>query len=484
MLDIQIRMNSSGYVNVFQWNREWFFSRRVKFDSGFNVMAEYEISRHGPEIICCFTGIQKWVVRWWKRPFWFSKKICVTYSSNWTIPDKGGCSQVLISPPNVWHLCNDETHGRACVCLFRYDLNQRECVGKMITCAQVWKQWKQVCRRLKTNDKHCARMNEARDWGLEANMGLTFPHSPRIVPPAQIRTFVRHSNWMLAVLVSHDNSVDTLCRNTRSHWRWMWVPIRLNHCRVFCGGANLVARQLSHWHLQSATIIALLGELLISNFNWLLCECSLCQVLWNDAAHIGVDIVELRPLNWLREREIRRIDLSRNRQCFLTTSSALLHCATPIQSTKYERVGGNSTNLFRTQRGVKHIGRQTQWQTSTCTFGGRTKCRICENLHVPGIPPRSRKKCKRRRRDRPGCNSWKRMLCRRGARSWKGVSRQAQRSLWNVFVTYSWTRKCFRPLHTWLSLYPMYRDANSLIVKQETHSPSNCGRYSGHSWSG
>ena len=28
-----------GDVNVFQWNREWFFSWRAKFDSGFNVMA-------------------------------------------------------------------------------------------------------------------------------------------------------------------------------------------------------------------------------------------------------------------------------------------------------------------------------------------------------------------------------------------------------------------------------------------------------------
>ena len=39
----------------------------------------------------------KWVIRWWKRPFWFSKKIYVTFSSNWTFPYQGGCSQVLIS---------------------------------------------------------------------------------------------------------------------------------------------------------------------------------------------------------------------------------------------------------------------------------------------------------------------------------------------------------------------------------------------------
>ena len=37
------------------------------------------------------------VMRWWKRPFWFSKKIYATFSSNWTFPYQGGCSQVLIS---------------------------------------------------------------------------------------------------------------------------------------------------------------------------------------------------------------------------------------------------------------------------------------------------------------------------------------------------------------------------------------------------
>ena len=44
----------------------------------------------------------------------------------------------------------------------------------------------------------------------------------------------------------------------------------------------------------------------------------------------------------------------------LLTFKALLHCATPVQSTKYGRVDGNSTGLFGTQRGAKHIGRQTQ----------------------------------------------------------------------------------------------------------------------------
>ena len=43
-------------------------------------------------------GIRKWVLRLrWKRPFWFSKKISSTFSSNWVIPYQGGCSQFLIS---------------------------------------------------------------------------------------------------------------------------------------------------------------------------------------------------------------------------------------------------------------------------------------------------------------------------------------------------------------------------------------------------
>ena len=97
LFNIQIRSCSSGYVNIFQWNRECFFSGRVKFDSGFNVTAVYEISWHGPKIVYRFTSIRKWVLRWWKRPFWFSKKIKVTFSSNWVFPYQGGCSQFLIS---------------------------------------------------------------------------------------------------------------------------------------------------------------------------------------------------------------------------------------------------------------------------------------------------------------------------------------------------------------------------------------------------
>ena len=45
-----------------------------------------------------------------------------------------------------------------------------------------------------------------------------------------------------------------------------------------------------------------------------------------------------------------------NRQSFLTSCSALLHCTTPVQATKVERVDGNLTGLFGTQRGAKRFG--------------------------------------------------------------------------------------------------------------------------------
>ena len=46
-------------------------------------MAVYEASRHGPQIIYRFTGIRQWVLRWWKRPFWFFREMTLTFSSNW-----------------------------------------------------------------------------------------------------------------------------------------------------------------------------------------------------------------------------------------------------------------------------------------------------------------------------------------------------------------------------------------------------------------
>ena len=39
----------------------------------------------------------EWVVRSWKTPFWFSKKVNITLSLKWSMPYQSGCSQVLIS---------------------------------------------------------------------------------------------------------------------------------------------------------------------------------------------------------------------------------------------------------------------------------------------------------------------------------------------------------------------------------------------------
>ena len=48
-----------GHVNLFQWNWKWYFSRYVKFDSGFNVMTVIKVPCNGPKIISCFT-IKRW----------------------------------------------------------------------------------------------------------------------------------------------------------------------------------------------------------------------------------------------------------------------------------------------------------------------------------------------------------------------------------------------------------------------------------------
>ena len=45
---------TSKFVCVLLETSEWFLSRRVKFDSGFNVMAVYEVSWNGPKIIFVF----------------------------------------------------------------------------------------------------------------------------------------------------------------------------------------------------------------------------------------------------------------------------------------------------------------------------------------------------------------------------------------------------------------------------------------------
>ena len=92
----QIRMSSSGYVNVFQWNRERFFFRWVMFelwvqrDGGtwsFLSWTKNHSSLHHPET-------SREVV---ERPFWFSKKTDVTFSLNWSLRIEVECSQFLFS---------------------------------------------------------------------------------------------------------------------------------------------------------------------------------------------------------------------------------------------------------------------------------------------------------------------------------------------------------------------------------------------------
>ena len=96
LLNIQIRSCSYGCVNIFQWNRRWFFStskvwlllQRDDEQWSFLTWTKNHLSLHWhPDMS----------LEGWKRPFWFCQRIYVTSSSNWVFPYQDGSSQFLIS---------------------------------------------------------------------------------------------------------------------------------------------------------------------------------------------------------------------------------------------------------------------------------------------------------------------------------------------------------------------------------------------------
>ena len=95
LLNIQIRSCSSGNFNVFQRSKDIILLTASK------VLTLGSTRWHGPKIIYRFTSIRKWIMKWWRRSFWFSKKIYVTFSSNWMFPNQSWCSQFLISSRNI-----------------------------------------------------------------------------------------------------------------------------------------------------------------------------------------------------------------------------------------------------------------------------------------------------------------------------------------------------------------------------------------------
>ena len=89
-------------LHLIEWRIAILFSEQV-WNSVNNGCASRRRCRCGgctwqshPVSVRC-PGIRKWVLRLWKRPFWFSKKVNITLSLNWSMPYQGGCSQFLIS---------------------------------------------------------------------------------------------------------------------------------------------------------------------------------------------------------------------------------------------------------------------------------------------------------------------------------------------------------------------------------------------------
>ena len=108
----QVRMCSSGVRQCISVEQGRILRSASKVWLWFNVMAVHEVSWHGPEVVHRFTGIRKWVSRWWKRPCWFSKKVNITLSLNWV----DAVSRWMFSGPDllqkVWfvHLRLEKTN--------------------------------------------------------------------------------------------------------------------------------------------------------------------------------------------------------------------------------------------------------------------------------------------------------------------------------------------------------------------------------------
>ena len=85
---IQIRMSSSGYINVFQWNWNDSFLGEQSLTLGSTWWRWMKFPDMDQKSF--ITSIRKWVVRWCPGK-------SMLLSLNWSRPYQGGCSQVLIS---------------------------------------------------------------------------------------------------------------------------------------------------------------------------------------------------------------------------------------------------------------------------------------------------------------------------------------------------------------------------------------------------
>ena len=99
LLDIQIRMSSSGYVNVLQWNMEWFLLSVSKIwlwvqrDGGVWSFLTWTKSH----LIASPASGNVSRESCGRDPSDSPRKSILLLSLNWSIPYQGGCSQVLIS---------------------------------------------------------------------------------------------------------------------------------------------------------------------------------------------------------------------------------------------------------------------------------------------------------------------------------------------------------------------------------------------------
>ena len=103
---MQWRMCCSGNVDTLHWNRKWFFSRHVQFDSVFHMMATNEVSCDRP---ASSRAGSAWCGDGEESPSDSRRRTYLFLSSFGTIPDWGGWSLTSISSRSFdWSSCDWE----------------------------------------------------------------------------------------------------------------------------------------------------------------------------------------------------------------------------------------------------------------------------------------------------------------------------------------------------------------------------------------
>ena len=207
--DSQIRMCSSGDINVLQWNREWFFSRRVKLDSGSTWWWHMKFPDKDQKsfIASLASGNESW-----KRPFSLSKKIYVTFSSKWDVP----VSRWMFSSPEeeVRSRRRKEKHTKRNKVRNRESKNGQQSSAWHGTMWMRWRAWHLEPCSVTCNNECVFTAWEKDVWGVLFTPPVVYSRSPSAVSENYCNTVSK--KW---IELMSSTSFWTYPSSTRNHLR-------------------------------------------------------------------------------------------------------------------------------------------------------------------------------------------------------------------------------------------------------------------------